>query len=238
MLFASLFHFQGEPGFSSTPIPKSPGCERSEFVSPFHETRVTTVMTLGEELWVGLGNGQVLIFDVMPSDHDDEEAYVMLTGEEAETSQKRSVRRMGDQLPEEDSAMVTNHEECEVKRVHDKERPHAEEGSKVEVRETNGQDLEHRDAMKLTSEEHSRDVNVAKAPETGLTGKTRGKRERRRESERADKAGEDKHREARGRRQESVGSFDDFREEYKVRLKMRVHFRISEEAIRCLLLLR
>jgi hypothetical protein len=34
-------------------------------VSPFQESRVTIVMPFLEELWVGLGNGQVLIFDLI-----------------------------------------------------------------------------------------------------------------------------------------------------------------------------
>jgi len=35
-------------------------------------------MAAGEELWVGLGNGQVLIFDVIRNDAYEDEAYVML----------------------------------------------------------------------------------------------------------------------------------------------------------------
>lgn len=35
-------------------------------------------MAVGEELWVGLGNGQVLIFDVTRNDEFEDEAYVVL----------------------------------------------------------------------------------------------------------------------------------------------------------------
>ena len=36
------------------------------------------MMALGEELWVGLGNGQVLIFDVTRNDKFEDEGYVVL----------------------------------------------------------------------------------------------------------------------------------------------------------------
>ena len=47
-------------------------------VIAFSESRVTTVMAVGEELWVGLGNGQVLIFDVFKNSAYEDEAYVVL----------------------------------------------------------------------------------------------------------------------------------------------------------------
>lgn len=47
-------------------------------VIAFSQSRVTTVMAVGEELWVGLGNGQVLIFDVIRNDAYEDEAYVLL----------------------------------------------------------------------------------------------------------------------------------------------------------------
>lgn len=47
-------------------------------VIAFCESRVTTMMALGEELWVGLGNGQVLIFDVTRNDKFEDEGYVVL----------------------------------------------------------------------------------------------------------------------------------------------------------------
>ncbi|XP_048587303.1 uncharacterized protein LOC5507434 isoform X2 [Nematostella vectensis] len=50
-------------------------------VSPFQETRVTTVMAFGEELWVGLGNGQVIIFDVIENKQYHEESFVLLKPE-------------------------------------------------------------------------------------------------------------------------------------------------------------
>ena len=51
-------------------------------VIAFHESRVTTVMAVGQELWVGLGNGQVLIFDVINNDAYEAEAYVVLKEQE------------------------------------------------------------------------------------------------------------------------------------------------------------
>ena len=36
------------------------------------------MMALDEELWVGLGNGQVLIFDVTRNDKFEDEGYVVL----------------------------------------------------------------------------------------------------------------------------------------------------------------
>ena len=47
-------------------------------VIAFSESRVTTVMAVGEELWVGLGNGQVLIFDVFKNSAYEDEGYVVL----------------------------------------------------------------------------------------------------------------------------------------------------------------
>ena len=47
-------------------------------VIAFSDSRVTTVMAVGEELWVGLGNGQVLIFDVIKNSAYEDEAYVVL----------------------------------------------------------------------------------------------------------------------------------------------------------------
>ena len=35
-------------------------------------------MAVGEELWVGLGNGQVLIFDIIRNDAYEDDAYVVL----------------------------------------------------------------------------------------------------------------------------------------------------------------
>ena len=35
-------------------------------------------MAVGEELWVGLGNGQVLIFDVYKNNAFEDETYVVL----------------------------------------------------------------------------------------------------------------------------------------------------------------
>lgn len=35
-------------------------------------------MAVGEELWVGLGNGQVLIFDIIRNDAYEDEAYVVV----------------------------------------------------------------------------------------------------------------------------------------------------------------
>lgn len=35
-------------------------------------------MAVGEELWVGLGNGHVLIFDIIRNDAYEDEAYVVL----------------------------------------------------------------------------------------------------------------------------------------------------------------
>ncbi|XP_020904381.1 uncharacterized protein LOC110242706 [Exaiptasia diaphana] len=40
-------------------------------VSPFQESRVTTVLPFNDELWVGLGNGQVLIFDIQVGSKED-----------------------------------------------------------------------------------------------------------------------------------------------------------------------
>lgn len=41
-------------------------------------------MAVGEELWVGLGNGQVLIFDVIRNDAYEDEAYVVLNENKGE----------------------------------------------------------------------------------------------------------------------------------------------------------
>ena len=53
-------------------------------VIAFSESRVTTMMALGEELWVGLGNGQVLIFDVTRNDEIEDEGFVVLDEHEGE----------------------------------------------------------------------------------------------------------------------------------------------------------
>jgi len=41
-------------------------------------------MAAGEELWVGLGNGQVLIFDVIRNDAYEDKAYVVLNENEGD----------------------------------------------------------------------------------------------------------------------------------------------------------
>ena len=51
-------------------------------VIAFKESRVTTVMAVGEELWVGLGNGHVVIFDVIKNNTYEDEAYVVLNENE------------------------------------------------------------------------------------------------------------------------------------------------------------
>jgi len=43
-------------------------------VSPFQESRVTTVLPFSDELWVGLGNGQVLIFDIVDNQKSSQES--------------------------------------------------------------------------------------------------------------------------------------------------------------------
>ena len=53
-------------------------------VIAFSESRVTTVMAVGEELWLGLGNGHVLIFDIIRNDAYEDEAYVVLTKHKGE----------------------------------------------------------------------------------------------------------------------------------------------------------
>ncbi|XP_031561824.1 uncharacterized protein LOC116297689 [Actinia tenebrosa] len=47
--------------------------ESQVYVSPFQESRVTTIMPFADELWVGLGNGQVLIFDLIESETPSKE---------------------------------------------------------------------------------------------------------------------------------------------------------------------
>ena len=39
-------------------------------------------MAVGEELWVGLGNGHVVIFDVVKNNTYEDEAYVVLNEQE------------------------------------------------------------------------------------------------------------------------------------------------------------
>ena len=51
-------------------------------VIAFKESRVTTVMAVGDELWVGLGNGHVVIFDVIKNNTYEDEAYVVLNEHE------------------------------------------------------------------------------------------------------------------------------------------------------------
>ena len=55
-------------------------------VIAFSESRVTTVMAVGEELWVGLGNGQVLIFDIVKNSSYEDEAYLVLSENEGKTN--------------------------------------------------------------------------------------------------------------------------------------------------------
>ena len=51
-------------------------------VTAFKESRVTTVMAVGDELWVALGNGHVVIFDVIKNNTYEDEAYVVLNEHE------------------------------------------------------------------------------------------------------------------------------------------------------------
>ena len=150
---------QGEPGFCSTPIPRSPGGDTASVVSHFQESRVTTIMPFDQELWVGLGNGQVLIFDVIDGSHDDQEA--------AEVGQNEVSAGIDGESQPEGSRRVVSPEDTT-------------------------------------------------SPSTGLTGKAGMNR----------------------RPPERLASINDANQDYKFRLEIRVLYRISEEAIRCLLLLR
>ena len=48
-------------------------------------------MAVGEELWVGLGNGQVLIFDIIKNSSYEDEAYLVLS--ENKGKKKKHSRR-------------------------------------------------------------------------------------------------------------------------------------------------
>ena len=54
-------------------------------VSPFQQTRITTVASVGSELWVGLGNGQVLLFDVMRNEKYGRDVYGAIEDQEEQT---------------------------------------------------------------------------------------------------------------------------------------------------------
>ena len=54
-------------------------------VSPFQQTRITTVASVGSELWVGLGNGQVLLFDVMRNERYGRDVYGAIDDQEEQT---------------------------------------------------------------------------------------------------------------------------------------------------------
>lgn len=47
-------------------------------------------MAVGEELWVGLGNGQVLIFDIIKNNSFEDEAYLVLGENKGKQKLKQS----------------------------------------------------------------------------------------------------------------------------------------------------
>ncbi|XP_078381614.1 uncharacterized protein LOC144664361 isoform X2 [Oculina patagonica] len=185
-------------------------------VIAFSESRVTTVMAVGEELWVGLGNGQVLIFDVIRNDTYEDEAYVVLN--ESKDNEK-SVESSTKQLQtKSEAAEITSSQDSTLCDEDSKSR--LEISSSPETRNvtlpeiavtTNGSVNENVQGESNETFEVSADtVNNQETPVIVEETKTEEQR-----------------------KQDSM-----YHNDYRFGLRLRVHYRINEEAIRCLLLLR
>lgn len=189
-------------------------------VIAFSESRVTTVMAVGEELWVGLGNGQVLIFDIIRNDAYEDEAYVVVNENK---DNEKSLESFGKQLqtiseteitPPQDSVSCsgdsTSH--FEISRS-----PKSKEISSPET--VQARESEHENAQGESNESFEvSSVSVSKQEPVVVEETSTAKEQKLSEEQRKD---------------DSI-----FHSDYRFRLRLRVHYRINEEAIRCLLLLR
>lgn len=227
-------------------------------VIAFSDSRVTTVMAVGEELWVGLGNGQVLIFDVIKNSAYEDEAYVVLNENKEEgkkpdddsteqlqivsTSAQQSVSCTDDSkshvedtpVPEnENIASVetvttsdTEDENVKTKSPEIYEVPSAsvnnQESSGVNSQESagvNSQESASVDSQESSSvNSQSAGVNSQESSSVNKITATQQKSEKPAEEQ---------------SQKENV-----YHSDYRFALRMRVHYRINEEAVRCLLLLR
>ncbi|XP_068694929.1 uncharacterized protein [Montipora foliosa] len=184
-------------------------------VIAFSESRVTTIMAVGEELWVGLGNGQVLIFDIVKNSSYEDEAYLVLS--ENEESQKPDE---GEETEAESNAltqeMTPSTEESDAHSESTAERG----GENIVITETVSSD--NNAAKNITSEACEPDE---RSPCASLNAQ--------------EVVSVTKIRHAEETCSEEQTKLDDvYYSDYRFGLKLRVHYRINEEAIRCILLVR
>jgi len=189
-------------------------------VIAFSESRVTTVMAVGEELWVGLGNGQVLIFDVYKNNAFEDEAYVVLNDNKEDKKTDDSSTKQLRAIPEaEETTSAQQSRSCT-----DDSRDHLEDHSVPEKEnkasaETEITSCDRDENVKTQSSETCEaslpSVNSHCAVSVDKT--TVMEQKPTEEQSKKDKV---------------------YHNDYRFRLRLRVHYRINEEAIRCLLLLR
>lgn len=188
-------------------------------VIAFSESRVTTMMALGEELWVGLGNGQVLIFDVTRNDEIEDEGFVVLDEhEEDKEKRKESSTKYLPTISETEEKI----KEPKLKPSIEDSKAHSEVNSSHETENT-CTDEEISSIDEFTESELRESIEMAASivdsqdvvnvqDNEGQAQKPSGKQIK----------------------QDPDMCYSD----YRFRLRLRVHFRINEEAIRCLLLVR
>ncbi|KAK2567207.1 TBC1 domain family member 2B [Acropora cervicornis] len=186
-------------------------------VIAFSESRVTTVMAVGEELWVGLGNGQVLIFDIIKNNSFEDEAYLVL-GENKEV-QKAEERK-------DKSFPIVNSIACQ------EITPNSQE-SGTNDGDTHEQNSENRNTAETVTSEHLDDDNIT--TEACEVGESSAASLNAVQEVVCMKGAID--REQRSSEEQNI-SDNVYYSGYRFGLRLRVHYRINEEAVRCILLVR
>lgn len=186
-------------------------------VIAFSESRVTTVMAVGEELWVGLGNGQVLIFDIIKNSSFEDEAYLVLgENKEVQKAEERKDR----------SFPIVNSIACQDIT------PNSQE-SGTNDGDTHEQNSENRNTAETVTSEHHDDHNITtEACEVGESSAASLNAVQEVVCMKGAIDGEQRSSE------EQNISDNVYYSGYRFGLRLRVHYRINEEAVRCILLVR
>ncbi|KAM7451092.1 hypothetical protein ABFA07_001163 [Porites harrisoni] len=182
-------------------------------VIAFKESRVTTVMAVGDELWVGLGNGHVVIFDVIKNNTYEDEAYVVLNENEDKKQDESSTQL------ETVSAVLSKSTSCTDEISSQPEGTTASENEDKTSEETSA-----------TGTEQDHNVTTESSENYELSSTSVSSREV--STENSTNAMNKKHPE------KQTGKENLYHSDYRFSLRLRVHYRINEEAIRCLLLVR
>ncbi|XP_015756023.1 PREDICTED: uncharacterized protein LOC107335514 [Acropora digitifera] len=174
-------------------------------------------MAVGEELWVGLGNGQVLIFDIIKNNSFEDEAYLVL-GENKEV-QKAEERK-------DKSFPIVNSIACQ------ETTPNSQE-SGTNDGDTHEQNSENRNTAETVTSEHHDDDNITtEACEVDESSAASLNAVQEVVCVKGAIDGEQRSTE------EQNISDNVYYSGYRFGLRLRVHYRINEEAVRCILLVR